>query len=528
MSNGGYVAGEEPLLDRIMDAYRRMTTPRPELQAATASPLMGFPAAAIGADPAIRGGPLRAIPTPTIAGGPALNPPTPMDSGIPLGSVTEGGWELSPRPSPVKVIGAPLQSVPPIPGVPTPIAPPPTPIVAPAPLIPVSASSGIVPGPPMANVEAGPKPLVSPVDGRDLLYSGKLGSMQALDELAKIQKTDPGLMGRTVEEQAKIRDIVSSNPWLATLVEHQIRPGGAGGGDESYHPEWYNGDQIAPGVNPALHGGRMLEWLQQKAANPEEQLKEIAQRYNANPKLPGAFPETMNPSWGQSPSAGIPTPAGPASVGIRTLRGGRPGLAVSYSPEQTAAQQGAGINLVGTPFEWDASNVAQLDAALARRAQAMDLSQYHRDIGQASLGQARAAETGKLALYDPNRIEAEKLLEAGKQNPQLWMDPAFKQKVGVPLTLADKAAMLQQENPGVDIASGLNQLKVGQTPGSTFLSRLSEPGAFSLEGFGKPPLSPRQKTERALSVMSPEQAALWRRVAEVMGLLNPVTGAPAR
>lgn len=223
------------------------------------------------------------------------------------------------------------------------------------------------------------------------------------------------------------------------------------------------------------------------------------------------------------------TPAGPAMATIDTLRGSRPGVVSFYSPEQTADQQRVGINLVGSgPFEWDAGNTAQLNAALAARGTAASQAQYLKEKGQAELEGARAATEGKLAMYDPSRMQAMMMLKAAEINPGLWAQPEFKQKIGVPLTSADKVAMLQGEHPGIQIASGLKQLEEGHVPGSSMFSRLFDPRTYDASRFGLPPLTPREKVERALSGMTSDRASEWRRVAEIMGLINPVTGTPSR
>lgn len=217
------------------------------------------------------------------------------------------------------------------------------------------------------------------------------------------------------------------------------------------------------------------------------------------------------------------TPAGPAMATIDTLRGGQPGLAAFYSPEQGAAQRASGVNLVGSPFEWNAGNAGQLNAALALRAKAISDAEYLRQKGQADVAIANAAETGKLAMYDPQRMETERLLEAGKQNPLLWQNPEFKQKVGVPLTGPEKLSMTQAAHPGLDVAAGLEMMKRGYAPGTSLLGRMFDNSRFSL-----PTMTPGEKITKALATIPSNQAEEWRRVAEVMGLLNPVTGQKAR
>lgn len=213
------------------------------------------------------------------------------------------------------------------------------------------------------------------------------------------------------------------------------------------------------------------------------------------------------------------TPAGPAMATIDTLRGGEPGLAAFYSPDQRAEQQAKGMNLVGSPFEWNAGNTAQLNATLAQRARAESDARYLMQKGIADIEVAKAATAGKLAMYDPQRMETERLLEAGRQNPMLWQMPEFKQKVGVPLGPADKLSLAQAAHPGLNVAEGLQQITGGYAPGTSRLAQM-----FDTSRFGMVPLSPAQKIQRALSTLPLNQAEEWRRVAEVMGLLNPVTG----
>lgn len=217
------------------------------------------------------------------------------------------------------------------------------------------------------------------------------------------------------------------------------------------------------------------------------------------------------------------TPGGPAMATIDTLRGGEPGLAALYSPEQRVQQRAMGMNLVGNPFEWNANNTAQLNAAMAQRFKAASEAQYLQQKGQADIELAKAAEAGKLALYDPQRQETERLLEAGKQNPLLWQMPEFKQKVGVPLTAADKMSLAQSMHPGLNVAEGLKQLTEGYAPGTPRLSQL-----FDASRFGMAPLSPGAKVQMGLESMPANQAAEWRKVAELLGLIDASTGQPTR
>lgn len=217
------------------------------------------------------------------------------------------------------------------------------------------------------------------------------------------------------------------------------------------------------------------------------------------------------------------TPAGPASMLVNTYHGGQQGLTAFYSPEQLAQQQARGINLIGHPFEWTAESTAQLNAALAQRARAESDARYLMQKGIADVEVAKAATAGKLAMYDPQRMQTEMLLEAGKQNPMLWQTPEFKQKVGVPLTAADKLSLAQAAHPGLNVAEGLQNITHGYAPGTSRLMQM-----LDASRFGMTPLSPAQKIQQALATMTPAQAEEWQRVAEVMGLINPVTGRKSR
>lgn len=217
------------------------------------------------------------------------------------------------------------------------------------------------------------------------------------------------------------------------------------------------------------------------------------------------------------------TPAGPATATIDTLRGGYPGMLAFYSPEQVAQQRATGLNLVGSPFEWNQGNTAQLNAALAQRFNAQANAEYLRRKGEADVAVAKAAEAGKLAMYDPQRQETERLLEAGRQNPMLWQTPEFKQKVGVPLTGPEKLAMAQAAYPGMDVAGGIRQLTEGYAPGTSGLARF-----FDASRFGMSPLTPGQKIQRALESMPSGDAAQWRRVAEILGLIDMASGQSTR
>ena len=139
---------------------------------------------------------------------------------------------------------------------------------------------------------------------------------------------------------------------------------------------------------------------------------------------------------------------------------------------------------------------------------------------KADLDQAQIAAT--TASADPEMRQTQILLEAGKQNPALWQNPEFKQKIGIPVTTTDKIALLQSQNPFLDVRGGLTQLQQGEVPGSTFWSKFQEPSRWNPDFVG-PDLSPPQRIERTLSLIKPDQAAQWRRIAEALGILPPLT-----
>ena len=158
-------------------------------------------------------------------------------------------------------------------------------------------------------------------------------------------------------------------------------------------------------------------------------------------------------------NAGVQTPAGPAAIGIRTLRGRTPGLIAGYTPEQEAAMRQGGIHLVTGPageFEWNASNVGlpskiweQRRAQALKESQAAANVQLHRAQTEHWEAEARKAERGE----DPEAIKQARINQILGKNPALMdprVNPLFAREAGVlPLTPEQNvlASMNRQQVP---------------------------------------------------------------------------------
>ena len=135
---------------------------------------------------------------------------------------------------------------------------------------------------------------------------------------------------------------------------------------------------------------------------------------------------------------------------------------------------------------------------------------------KADLDQAQMAAT--TASADPDMRQTQILLEAGKQNPALWQNPEFKQKIGIPVTPAEKISLMQSQYPFLDVKPGLENIREGYAPDTSGYAKF-----FDTERFNLPPLSQQEAITRGLSRTRPNEAEQWRRIAEALGVVPPLT-----